>query len=179
MKPRLLSLASVLALPLALHAGQPPRSGPPPTAKPMHAASTPAPAASAHVMYDAGQLEWGEAPPPFERGAQAVVLSGDPGKPGLFVLRLKAPAGYKVAAHWHPTDEQVTLLEGDLTLTMDPHGKGAHEHTFTPGGYVLLPAKMHHAASTRTGMTVQVSGMGPFELHYIDPKDDPRKRPAR
>jgi len=179
MKLGFLSLASVLALPLALHAGQPASPGNPPTAKPMHAASMPAQAASAHVMYDAGKLKWGEAPPAFEPGAQAVVLSGDPGKSGLFVLRLKVPAGYKIASHWHSTDEHVTLLEGDMTLKMDEHGKGAHEHTFAPGGYVLLPAKMHHAASTRTGMTLQVSGMGPFELDYIDAKDDPRKRPAK
>ena len=179
MKLRLVSLATVLALPLALHAGQPAKPGHPPTAKPMHAMPMASGTGAAHVMYEAGELKWGPAPPAFEPGAQAVVLSGDPGKPGLFVLRLKAPAGYKVATHWHPTDEYVTLLEGDLTLKMDENGKGAHEHTFAPGGYVLLPAKMHHAASTRTGMTLQVSGMGPFELNYIDPKDDPRMRPAK
>lgn len=67
------------------------------------------------------------------------------------------------------------MLKGDLTLQVG-EGDGAHEHTFSPGGYVLLPAKMHHTASTRTGMILQVSAMGPFELIYIDPKDDPRKR---
>lgn len=178
MKLPLLSLASALILPTALLAGQP-NPGNPPAAKAMHAASMPAKAASAHVMSDAATLQWGDAPPAFERGAQAVVLSGDPGKPGLFVLRLKAPAGYRINTHWHPTDEHVTLLEGDVTVEMDEPGKGAHEHTFAPGGYVLLPAKMHHAASTRTGMTLQVSGMGPFELNYIDAKDDPRKRAAK
>ena len=67
---------------------------------------------SKHVMYDAAQLKWGDAPPALERGAQAAVLSGDPGSPGPFVLRLKFPAGYKVATHWHPTDEHVTVIEG-------------------------------------------------------------------
>ncbi len=178
MKMQFLSLAGALVLPVALHAGQP-SPGNPPAAKPMHAASMPAQAAAAHVMYDAGTLKWGEAPPAFERGAKAVVLSGDPGKAGPFVLRLRAPAGYKIAMHWHPTDEQVTVVEGDLTVKMGDQGPGAHEHTFAPGGYVLLPAKMHHAASTKNGMTLQVSGMGPFELNYIDPKDDPRKRAAK
>ena len=172
----------MLALPLALHAGQPAQEqteqaeqveGAVPVPTPM---STPA--ASTHVMYDAAELEWGEAPEVFEPGAQAVILSGDPTRPGMFVLRLKAPAGFKVANHWHPTDEHVTLLEGDLTLAMDQDAGGAHESTFSPGAYVLLPAEMHHAASTRAGMTLQISGMGPLELIYVDPKDDPRERSA-
>ena len=52
---------------------------------------------STHVMYDAAQLQWGDAPPALEKGAQVAVLSGDPGKAGPFVIRLKAPAGFKVA----------------------------------------------------------------------------------
>lgn len=156
-----LSLAIVLVLPLALQAGQPAQSE-----------------ASTHVMVDAAELEWGDAPPAFEPGAQAAILSGDPSKPGMFVLRLKAPAGFEIGNHWHPTDEHVTLIEGDVTLRMNQGAEDAHEHTFSAGGYMLLPAEMHHAASTRGGMTLQVSGMGPFELIYVDPADDPRKRPA-
>lgn len=186
-----LVLAATL-LPLALSAGEPsppPTPPPPPPGMPaappappmqhmQHMQGMPAESASKHVMFDAAQLKWGEAPPALERGAQAAVLSGDPSQPGPFVLRLKVPAGFKIATHWHPTDEQVTLLAGDLTLTMDAHAPGEHAHTFSPGGYALLPAKMHHAASTKGGATIQLGGMGPFELHYVDPKDDPRLRAA-
>lgn len=126
-------------------------------------------------MYDAAQLQWADAPPALEKGAQMVVLSGDPGKAGLFAIRLKAPAGFKVALHWHPTDEEVTVLEGDFSLEMG-EGSDKHAHTFGPGGYAMLPAKMQHAASTKNGATVQVEGMGPFEINYVDPKDDPRLR---
>jgi len=132
-------------------------------------------AASSHAMVKAAEVKWGEAPPAFESGAQAAVLAGDPGAAGLFVIRLKAPAGFKVARHWHPTDEHVTVIEGDLTLDM---GEGAQQHsaTFGPGDYVLLPTRMQHAASTSGGVVLQVHGNGPFELNYVDPKDDPRKR---
>lgn len=175
MKAQSLSFAALLALPLALLAAQssPPSAG----QSPEHAstpASTAAPAASMHVAYNAADLKWGAAPDAFEPGAKSVVLSGDPGKPGLFVIRLKMPAGFKVANHWHLTDEHVTLLDGDATLDMDD---GAQKQTFSSGAYVLLPAHMHHAASTKNGATVQISAMGPFALTYVDPKDDPRKRP--
>jgi anti-sigma factor ChrR (cupin superfamily) len=172
MKTRLLLL--VAALPAVLLAAEPPMS-PASAPAPDQMAATPAQSAPGHVMYDAAQLKWGDAPPALEKGAQAVVLSGDPGKAGWFVLRLKAPAGFKVALHWHPTDELVTVLEGDFSLRMG-EGAGVHSHTFGPGGYVVLPAHMQHAASTQGGTVVQVEGMGPFELNYVDPKDDPRTR---
>ena len=166
MKPRTLSFVVLLAMPFVLHASQ---DAPATPAQP----AVSSPAAATHVVLQEADLKWGDAPPAFERGAHAVVLSGDPGKPGLFVLRLKVPAGYKVANHWHPTDEHVTLLDGDVTLQMND---GAQTQPLSRGAYVLLPAQMHHAVSTKNGATVQVTAMGPFELTYVDPKDDPRKR---
>jgi hypothetical protein len=168
MKPQALSPAILLAVPLAFMGASALAQDP--------ATSAAAPAAgmgSSHVALQAADIKWGEAPPAFERGAQFAVLSGDPGKPGPFVIRLKVPAGYKVANHWHPFDEQVTLLEGDATVQMND---GAQNQAFSRGAFVVLPAQMHHAVATKGGMTVQVSAMGPFELTYVDPKDDPRKR---
>jgi quercetin dioxygenase-like cupin family protein len=162
--PPLLSVA--LLLPLALLA-----------APPEHAQPTMAPSGQ-HAMVKAADVKWGDAPPALERGAQAAVLAGDPGQAGkLFVLRLKLPPGFGIARHSHPGDEHVTVIDGDLTLEM---GDGAQRHTasFGAGDYVLLPAHMKHMASTTGGAIVQVHAAGPFELDYVDPKDDPRKRAA-
>jgi quercetin dioxygenase-like cupin family protein len=161
---RLPALIAVALLPLVTSASPP---------SPTPAAAMPP--MSAHVMLQAAQLQWGAAPPAFEKGAQAVVLSGDPGASGPFVLRLKTPPGFKVAMHWHPTDEQVTVIQGDLTLSTDD---GSTAQRLDAGGYALMPAKMHHAASTKGGAIVQVSGTGPFEITYVNTKDDPRNRPA-
>lgn len=128
-----------------------------------------------HVMLDAAQVQWGDAPPFFKPGAKFAVLSGDPGKAGIYTIRLKFPPGYKIALHWHPTDEHVTVIEGDVTLRMG-EGDSMHAKTLGPDAYVVLPAKMHHAASSEGGAIVQVHGMGPFEINYIDPKDDPRTK---
>lgn len=136
-------------------------------------AGTPSPASSQHAMADADQVKWGPAPDGLPAGVQAAVLWGDPGKAGPFTIRLKAPPGYRIGRHWHPTDELVTVIEGDFHLDMGSGG-AAHAHDFSAGGYALMPAKMQHAASTTGGAVVQVSGMGPFQIHYLDPKDDPR-----
>ena len=35
---------------------------------------------------------------------------------------------------------------------------------FTAGGYAVAPAHMNHFAWTKTGPTIQVNSMGPFEM---------------
>ena len=130
-------------------------------------------APSSHVMVKAAETKWGEGPAFLPKGVQAAVLYGDPSKAGPFTLRLKAPAGGKIPRHWHPTDEQVTIIEGDFHLSMGEAGS-AHDADFVAGDYVNLPAKMQHEASTKNGAVVQVNAMGPFEINYVDPKDDPR-----
>ena len=53
-----------------------------------------------HTAVSADQLKWGPAPPAFPKGAQFSVVAGDPTKEGLYVFRLKVPAGYKVPPHF-------------------------------------------------------------------------------
>jgi len=47
------------------------------------------------------------------------------------------------------------------------------------GSYGMLPAEMRHFAIARTAATIQVHGMGPFVLNYVNPADDPSKADAR
>ena len=91
-------------------------------------------ASSAGAQVNSADLKWGPAPAVFPKGAQMAVLSGDPGKAGEFVIRLKMPAGYNIPAHHHPTDEYVTVVSGDLGLGMgdklDPAKSAALEPKF-------------------------------------------------
>ena len=82
-------------------------------------------APSSHVMVKAADTKWGEGPAFLPKGVQAAVVYGDPSKAGPFTLRLKAPAGGKIPRHWHPTDEQVTIIEGDFHLSMGEAAKRA------------------------------------------------------
>jgi quercetin dioxygenase-like cupin family protein len=134
--------------------------------------------APAHVLLPPAGIKWGAGPPVFEKGLSFAVLSGDPGKAGLFVVRLKMPAGYKIAPHWHPTDEHVTVIAGTLALGMGDKLDAAAAKDVPAGSYALLPAEMHHYAVARTAATVQVHGNGPFALNYVNPADDPSKRVA-
>jgi len=131
-----------------------------------------------HVMKTPAQLTWGPPPAVFEQNAQMALVSGDPSKPGLYCVRLKMPAGYKVMPHWHPTDEHVAVISGTFALGMGDKLDPATMTELPAGGYSLLPAQMHHYAMAKTACEVQVHGMGPFALTYVDPADDPSTRAA-
>src|SRR5882724_9669056 len=75
-------------------------------------------AADDHVSVSPDGLKWGAAPNAFPKGAEIVVVSGDPSKEGLYTYRLKLPAGYKVPAHTHPADEHVTVISGTFHVGM-------------------------------------------------------------
>jgi quercetin dioxygenase-like cupin family protein len=124
-------------------------------------------------------VKWSAAPSVLPKGAMMAVLAGDPGGSGLVVLRLKMPAGYKIPAHWHPTDEHVTVLSGTFLIGMGDKLDPAQSHAFTAGGYAVAPAHMNHFAWTKTGATVQVDLMGPFAITYVNPADDPSGTKAK
>jgi quercetin dioxygenase-like cupin family protein len=132
--------------------------------------------APAHVLAMPKDLKWSDPPPVFEKGAQFTLISGDPSKEGLYVVRLKMPAGYKINPHWHPTDEHVTVLSGTFMIGMGETFDKAAMKELPAGGYVLLPAQMRHYAMAKGATVVQVHGMGPFQLTYVNPADDPSTR---
>jgi hypothetical protein len=126
------------------------------------------------VSMNAAELKWGDAPPNLPKGAQLAVLSGDPSKKAPFTIRLKMPSGYKIPPHWHTQDENLTVLSGTFVLHMgDTMDAPAHE--LTAGAYHFLPGKMHHAAETKAETILQLHGVGPFDIHYLNPADDPSK----
>ncbi len=129
------------------------------------------------VFMTPDQLKWGDAPPAFPKGAQVAVLNGNPFAKGTYTLRLKMPDGYKIPAHWHTQDEQLTIIAGTLVLHMGD-SMDAPAHDLGPGSYHFLPGKMHHAAEARGETIVQVHGAGPFDIHYVNPADDPTKASA-
>jgi quercetin dioxygenase-like cupin family protein len=136
------------------------------------------PKAHSHTLVTARELTWGEPPPVFEKGMSFTVISGDPGKAGTFVVRLRMPAGYKIAPHSHPTDEHVTVLSGTLALGMGDTLDKAAMKDLPAGGYALLPGDMRHFAVATTAAIVQVSCAGPFGLTYVNPADDPTNKRA-
>ncbi|HWE22470.1 MAG TPA: cupin domain-containing protein [Myxococcales bacterium] len=129
------------------------------------------------VYLNSADLKWGDAPPVFPKGAKVAILHGNPFAKGVFALRFKLPDAYKVPPHWHTQAEQLTVVSGTFILhlgdTMD-----APAHALEAGAYHYLPGKMHHAAETKGEVVLEVHGQGPFDMHYLNPADDPTKAAA-
>jgi len=141
--------------------------------------SSEAVAADSPLVSSSKDVKWGAAPPVLPKGAMMAVMAGDPSAAGLVAVRLKMPAGYKIPAHWHPTDEQVTVLSGTLVLGMGDKLDETKGQTLRAGGFGIAPAHMNHYAWTRTGAVVQINLMGPFAITYVNPADDPSKAAAK
>jgi quercetin dioxygenase-like cupin family protein len=131
-------------------------------------------AKSEHVMFAAADLKWGDGPAALPAGAKMAVLNGDPKTAGMFTVRLKFPTGFKIQPHTHPTDEHVTVLSGTLAMGKGPQFDETAAHEMTAGAFSVMPTGTEHFAFCKSECIVQVHAMGPFEVKYVNPADDPR-----
>lgn len=130
-----------------------------------------------HKLLQPGDVKWGPGPASLPAGAQAAVLYGDPAKEGLFALRLKFPKGYRIAPHTHPKPEIVTVISGKFQFGMGEKADMSKATGFPAGGFVAMAPGTAHFAGADEETVVQLNSTGPWAVNYIDPKDDPRKKP--
>ena len=139
------------------------------------AAASPAPAMDMHKIIKADAIQWMPAPPQLPKGAQVALVYGDPGKDGLYIILAKMPDGYMIPAHWHKQTENVTVLSGTFNVGMGDKLDKSKTEALGPGGFFSSGAEMRHFAWSSGETVIQVTGMGPFDITYVDPKDDPSK----
>lgn len=118
-------------------------------------------------------IKWGPAPAVFPAGFRMAVLQGDPTQDKMFTVRLELPAGARIAPHFHPTEEVVTVISGTFLVGMGDTLDVAKTMTLKAGAFITAPANAHHYAIARGRTVVQVSAMGPFVLTYVNPADMP------
>jgi quercetin dioxygenase-like cupin family protein len=131
-----------------------------------------------HMSAPSMAVNWGPAPPFLKAGARFAVMQGDPSQSGEYTIRLELPAGYVISPHFHPTTENVTVLSGSFLVGMGDSVNTAQASVLGSGGFVSIPAQSHHYAVARRRTVVQVHGMGPFAITYLNPADDPRTQAA-
>ena len=138
--------------------------------------TTPADTMEGHKSVSPQEIKWGAAPDMLPPGAEAALLFGDPSKEGVFVLRLKFPAGYSVAPHTHPVNEIVTVISGTFYKGMGETADPSKLQPLPAGSFFALPPGTAHYVSMKEETVIQISTNGPWGLTYINPKDDPRQK---
>jgi quercetin dioxygenase-like cupin family protein len=129
----------------------------------------------AHIMVAPTDLKWADVPslPP---GGKIAVIEGPLNEAVPFTLRLKLPADYEIPAHWHPAIEHVTVLSGTFNMGMGDRLDAAKTKPLSAGSVAVMPPRTNHFAWTKEETIIQVHGVGPWAITYVNPADDPRKK---
>src|SRR5436305_1344858 len=124
--------------------------------------------------YSPTTIEWKTGPAALPPGARMAVLEGDPTKEGPFVVRFQFPAGYHIAPHTHPKTERVTVISGTLYLASGEALDRNSAKSLPAGSFGFWPAGMKHTAWSEGETIIQLHGIGPWQINYVNPADDPR-----
>jgi quercetin dioxygenase-like cupin family protein len=125
-------------------------------------------------LYAPTTIEWKTGPLALPPGAKMAVLEGDPTKEGPFVVRFQFPEGYHVPPHTHPKTERVTVISGALYLATGDALDRNSAKKLPAGSFGYWPAGMKHTAWSEGETIIQLHGVGPWQINYVNPADDPR-----
>jgi hypothetical protein len=133
-------------------------------------------AQTAHVMVQPDDMKWGEGPPSLPSGAKFAVIEGKPAEAGPFhdatevPCRLQEPgalsSGYRARDRFIRCDQ---LRDGDKF-------DASQLKPMPTGSFIVMPIGTNHFVETREETVIQLHGIGPWDVKYVNPKDDPRKR---
>jgi hypothetical protein len=129
-----------------------------------------------HGLFTPADIKWMDAPNALPVGAKLAVLEGNPFNPGLYTMRLSMPTGYKIPPHWHAKVEHVTVISGKFNLGMGEKFDQSKGNAMPVGTFGFLPPQMRHFAWASEETVIQLHGEGPWEINYVTPSDDPRKK---
>jgi anti-sigma factor ChrR (cupin superfamily) len=132
--------------------------------------------ADVHKIVHFGDLKW----TPIMKGCDLAAVSGDPSAEGApFVLRIRCADGIKVPAHWHPTDENLTVLKGTFLVAMGETYDETKLQPMNVGNFATMPKEMRHFALCKGETIVQIHAMGPFKVNWVNPSEvQPPDAPA-
>ncbi|HME11683.1 MAG TPA: cupin domain-containing protein [Candidatus Acidoferrum sp.] len=134
-------------------------------------------ASSEKHVFTPDAIPYGPAPAFVAPGAQVAVLEGNPSaSSGDYTVRLRMPDGYRIAPHWHPKRENVTVLSGIFKVGMGDQFDESKMGAFPAGSFAFLDPDMHHYAMASGEVVVQVHGESPLQFNYVNPNDDPSRR---
>jgi quercetin dioxygenase-like cupin family protein len=125
-------------------------------------------------LYPATSIEWKTGLAALPPGAKMTALEGDPTKEGPFVVRFQFPDGYHIPPHTHPKTERVTVISGILYLATGDALDHSDAKKLPAGSFGYWPAGMKHTAWAEGETVIQLHGVGPWQINYVNPADDPR-----
>lgn len=128
-----------------------------------------------HLMTTPDELKWTDVGS-LPAGAKLAVIEGPLNEAVPVTFRIRFPANYQLPAHWHPAIEHVTVISGTFHMGVGDKLEPAKTKALSAGSVAIMQPKTNHFAWTKEETIVQVHGMGPWGITYVNPADDPRKK---
>jgi quercetin dioxygenase-like cupin family protein len=129
-----------------------------------------------HGFFDLPDIKWADGPASLPAGAKVAMLEGNPAQEGPFTMRLRLPDGFTIQPHWHPAVEHVTVISGTFNLGMGEKFDRSKGRALPAGSFAFMPPGMRHYAWATGETVLQVHGMGPWKINYVNAADDPRNK---
>lgn len=112
----------------------------------------------------------------FPTAARLALLVGDPSQPGPYVARIHIPAGERVMPNRQSADRIYTVVSGVFYVGLGEQFDETKLTAHGPGSVLVVPSQQAHFHFAKSGeFIVQVNGIGPTVLTYLNPRDDPRR----
>jgi hypothetical protein len=134
--------------------------------------------AMAATVVPPGTEKWGDIPAaamvgtpsvPLGGKLQLAVVQGNPMAAGQpYTVRLSCTNGTKVAPHWHPATENVTVIKGAFAIGMGSKWDDSALKELPTGGFASAPARMRHFGTCKGDTILQVHGLGPLIINFVE-----------
>jgi len=132
-----------------------------------------------HIMVAPEAIVWEPCSNALPPGAQCATIEGDRNARNvLFTYRVKIPDGYRIAPHYHPADEHLTVIAGTFNMGLGKTFDAGALRPMGPGSFMVMPKGAPHFATASGETVVQVHAIGPWGVTYVNPADDPRRAAA-
>lgn len=119
-------------------------------------------------------LKWSESP--ALPGAKVAVIEGPLNENKPFMMRIRFPEKYRIAPHFHSAIEHVTVISGTMRIGHGEKFDAKKTTPLGPGSIAIMQPKTPHYVWIEKPTEIQVHGVGPWTVTFVNPADDPRKR---
>lgn len=129
--------------------------------------------AAGHISLVPSELKWTDAPG-IGPGVKIAMIEGNLKAAGPITFRIQLPPKAKIPPHTHPLIEHVTVISGTFYLGIGEKFDESQARAYPPGSVTIMPQGMPMFAFAKDkGTTIQVHGIGPWGITYLNPADAP------
>jgi quercetin dioxygenase-like cupin family protein len=127
-----------------------------------------------HLFAYSKDLKWGDTP--TLPGAKLAVIEGPLNQAVPFTMRIRFPANYRIPPHFHSAIEHVIVISGEFAMGVGEKFDAAKLSALKAGDVGIMQPNTAHFTATTVPTEIQVHGVGPWTLTFVNPADDPRKK---